>query len=83
MGDLVHTASVIFKCLRLLCSSLSDAHLIVVLFFCSPHLNAFSTLAQIFLAWPVPNCEEGCPSNWIGDKAGFLFVLSASIYIYI
>eukprot|EP00047_Mylnosiga_fluctuans_P003985 m.232102 g.232102 ORF g.232102 m.232102 type:complete len:1323 (+) comp12300_c0_seq1:20-3988(+) len=23
---------------------------------------------KIFLAWPVPNCEEGCPSNWIGDK---------------
>eukprot|EP00051_Salpingoeca_urceolata_P021146 m.326553 g.326553 ORF g.326553 m.326553 type:complete len:1341 (-) comp19743_c0_seq1:120-4142(-) len=23
---------------------------------------------KVFLAWPVPNCAEGCPSNWIGDK---------------
>eukprot|EP00053_Salpingoeca_punica_P018525 m.182084 g.182084 ORF g.182084 m.182084 type:complete len:1404 (-) comp17455_c0_seq3:254-4465(-) len=23
---------------------------------------------KVFLAWPVPNCEDGCPSNWIGDK---------------
>lgn len=23
---------------------------------------------KVVLAWPVPNCAEGCPSNWIGDK---------------
>ena len=23
---------------------------------------------QVYLSWPVPNCAEGCPSNWIGDK---------------
>mmetsp|Transcript_26095 Transcript_26095/g.65591 ORF Transcript_26095/g.65591 Transcript_26095/m.65591 type:complete len:1122 (+) Transcript_26095:89-3454(+) len=22
---------------------------------------------RIFFAWPVPNCNEGCPSTWIGD----------------
>eukprot|EP00754_Rhynchopus_humris_P014812 Rhum_TRINITY_DN14409_c8_g2::Rhum_TRINITY_DN14409_c8_g2_i1::g.88349::m.88349/K08239/GNPTAB; UDP-N-acetylglucosamine-lysosomal-enzyme len=22
---------------------------------------------RIFLSWPVPNCDEGCPSNWVGD----------------
>eukprot|EP01113_Clastostelium_recurvatum_P003511 TRINITY_DN1152_c0_g1_i5.p1 TRINITY_DN1152_c0_g1~~TRINITY_DN1152_c0_g1_i5.p1 ORF type:complete len:1635 (-),score=329.21 TRINITY_DN1152_c0_g1_i5:43-4947(-) len=22
---------------------------------------------KVFLSWPVPNCAEGCPSNWIGD----------------
>jgi len=22
---------------------------------------------KVFLSWPVPNCNEGCPSNWIGD----------------
>eukprot|EP01130_Rhizamoeba_saxonica_P004675 TRINITY_DN1897_c0_g2_i1.p1 TRINITY_DN1897_c0_g2~~TRINITY_DN1897_c0_g2_i1.p1 ORF type:complete len:829 (+),score=172.96 TRINITY_DN1897_c0_g2_i1:53-2488(+) len=22
---------------------------------------------RIFLSWPVPNCAEGCPSNWIND----------------
>lgn len=21
----------------------------------------------VFLSWAVPNCAEGCPSNWIGD----------------
>ena len=23
---------------------------------------------KIFLSWPVPNCNEGCPSTWINDK---------------
>eukprot|EP00054_Salpingoeca_dolichothecata_P026886 m.194338 g.194338 ORF g.194338 m.194338 type:complete len:1063 (-) comp25794_c0_seq7:1091-4279(-) len=23
---------------------------------------------KIYQAWPVPNCDEGCPSNWIGDN---------------
>ena len=23
---------------------------------------------KVYLSWPVPNCAEGCPSNWIGDK---------------
>jgi UDP-N-acetylglucosamine-lysosomal-enzyme len=23
---------------------------------------------KVVLAWPVPNCAEGCPSNWISDK---------------
>lgn len=23
---------------------------------------------RIFLSWSVPNCAEGCPSNWIRDK---------------
>eukprot|EP01114_Cavostelium_apophysatum_P003574 TRINITY_DN1353_c0_g2_i5.p1 TRINITY_DN1353_c0_g2~~TRINITY_DN1353_c0_g2_i5.p1 ORF type:complete len:1245 (+),score=388.40 TRINITY_DN1353_c0_g2_i5:191-3925(+) len=22
---------------------------------------------KIFLSWPVPNCNDGCPANWIGD----------------
>ena len=22
---------------------------------------------QIYLSWPVPNCQEGCPSSWIRD----------------
>eukprot|EP01105_Mastigella_eilhardi_P015897 TRINITY_DN363_c0_g1_i1.p1 TRINITY_DN363_c0_g1~~TRINITY_DN363_c0_g1_i1.p1 ORF type:complete len:715 (-),score=152.10 TRINITY_DN363_c0_g1_i1:452-2596(-) len=22
---------------------------------------------KVFLAWPVPNCADGCPANWIGD----------------
>ena len=22
---------------------------------------------RIYLSWPVPNCAEGCPSNWVGD----------------
>ena len=29
---------------------------------------AFSCLLeQIYLAWPVPDCNDGCPSSWIGD----------------
>ncbi|XP_046849520.1 N-acetylglucosamine-1-phosphotransferase subunits alpha/beta-like isoform X2 [Xenia sp. Carnegie-2017] len=23
---------------------------------------------KIFLSWPVPNCNEGCPATWINDK---------------
>ena len=23
---------------------------------------------KAYLAWPVPNCVEACPSNWVGDK---------------
>eukprot|EP00039_Didymoeca_costata_P011413 m.160069 g.160069 ORF g.160069 m.160069 type:complete len:1577 (-) comp15166_c0_seq2:5-4735(-) len=23
---------------------------------------------KVYLAWPVPNCVEACPSNWLGDK---------------
>ena len=23
---------------------------------------------KVFLSWPVPNCNEGCPSTWINDK---------------
>eukprot|EP01087_Luapelamoeba_hula_P016073 TRINITY_DN4908_c0_g2_i3.p1 TRINITY_DN4908_c0_g2~~TRINITY_DN4908_c0_g2_i3.p1 ORF type:complete len:1115 (-),score=138.63 TRINITY_DN4908_c0_g2_i3:111-3455(-) len=23
--------------------------------------------AKVFLAWPVPDCSEGCPSSWISD----------------
>ena len=23
---------------------------------------------KIYLTWPVPNCNEGCPSSWINDK---------------
>ena len=23
---------------------------------------------QVYLSWSVPNCAEGCPPNWIGDK---------------
>eukprot|EP01133_Synstelium_polycarpum_P003476 gene3476-3966_t len=22
---------------------------------------------KVFLSWPVPNCNDGCPNNWIGD----------------
>ena len=22
---------------------------------------------KVFLSWPVPNCADGCPSNWVGD----------------
>ncbi|KAK5580536.1 hypothetical protein RB653_000556 [Dictyostelium firmibasis] len=22
---------------------------------------------RVFLSWPVPNCNDGCPNNWIGD----------------
>lgn len=22
---------------------------------------------KVYLAWPVPNCNDGCPSSWIGD----------------
>ncbi|XP_064599893.1 N-acetylglucosamine-1-phosphotransferase subunits alpha/beta-like [Liolophura sinensis] len=22
---------------------------------------------KVYLSWPVPNCQEGCPSNWIRD----------------
>lgn len=31
----------------------------------SPHTR---TLCQVFLAWAVPHCAEGCPPNWITDK---------------
>jgi UDP-N-acetylglucosamine-lysosomal-enzyme len=24
-------------------------------------------LSQVFLAWPVPTCAEGCPNNYLGD----------------
>ncbi len=24
---------------------------------------------KVFLGWSVPNCNEGCPPNWIGDGA--------------
>ena len=23
---------------------------------------------KVFLSWPVPNCNEGCPASWINDK---------------
>ena len=23
---------------------------------------------KIYLTWPVPNCNEGCPSSWVNDK---------------
>ncbi|XP_028409646.1 N-acetylglucosamine-1-phosphotransferase subunits alpha/beta-like [Dendronephthya gigantea] len=23
---------------------------------------------KVFLSWPVPNCNEGCPATWINDK---------------
>ena len=23
---------------------------------------------KVFLSWPVPNCNEGCPTSWINDK---------------
>jgi UDP-N-acetylglucosamine-lysosomal-enzyme len=23
---------------------------------------------KVYLSWAVPNCKDGCPSNWIGDK---------------
>lgn len=23
---------------------------------------------KVYLSWPVPNCAEGCPSSWLGDK---------------
>ncbi|EFA84682.1 putative glycophosphotransferase [Heterostelium album PN500] len=22
---------------------------------------------KVFLSWPVPNCNDGCPNNWVGD----------------
>ncbi|GAM17280.1 hypothetical protein SAMD00019534_004550 [Acytostelium subglobosum LB1] len=22
---------------------------------------------RVFLSWPVPNCNDGCPNNWVGD----------------
>jgi hypothetical protein len=24
-------------------------------------------IIQVYLTWPVPNCNEGCPSSWIKD----------------
>ncbi len=27
---------------------------------------------KVFLSWSVPNCNEGCPPNWIGDDAARL-----------
>lgn len=23
---------------------------------------------KVYLSWPVPQCSDGCSSNWIGDK---------------
>ncbi|XP_041367858.1 N-acetylglucosamine-1-phosphotransferase subunits alpha/beta-like isoform X2 [Gigantopelta aegis] len=28
---------------------------------------SFSTGQKVYLTWPVPNCNEGCPSTWIKD----------------
>ncbi|KAL3841844.1 hypothetical protein ACJMK2_019943 [Sinanodonta woodiana] len=28
---------------------------------------SYSTGQKVYLTWPVPNCQEGCPSTWIRD----------------
>ena len=30
-------------------------------------LLSVEIIFQIYLSWPVPNCQEGCPSSWIRD----------------
>jgi Stealth protein CR2, conserved region 2/LNR domain/Stealth protein CR1, conserved region 1 len=29
--------------------------------------ESHSTGQKVYMAWSVPNCNEGCPSSWIGD----------------
>ena len=30
-------------------------------------ISRHSHILQVYLTWPVPNCQEGCPSSWIKD----------------
>ena len=39
---------------------------IQMLYLCSRFPAQWFTL-QVYLTWPVPNCNEGCPSSWIKD----------------
>ena len=46
--------------------SMAFNFVIQMLYLCSRFPAQWFTL-QVYLTWPVPNCNEGCPSSWIKD----------------